>query len=157
MAKKPMKKSILARRIVILCLSMVLSVSIVLSWIFLSNLANVNNRSLRSTAGINMRYLNLDIQHALEPSMNLAGSVAAMIPNIATPAEMEQIFPDMMSTVSAAGEMFYGTTVSRFEGGYFVTATDWDPYGDNPQWDQVLRPWFITGMQNPGRTISTDP
>jgi len=157
MARKSMNRSILAKRIVVLCLSLVLTVSIILSWIFLSNLADVNNRSLHSTAAINMRYLNLDIQHALEPSMNLASSVAAMIPNIATPAEMERILPGMMSTVPAAGEMFYGTTASRFEGGYFVTATDWDPYGDNPQWDQVLRPWFITGMQNPRRTSITDP
>ncbi|MCL2007345.1 MAG: methyl-accepting chemotaxis protein [Treponema sp.] len=150
-------KSILARRIVILCLSLVISVSIILSWIFLSNLTNVNNRSLHSTAAINMRYLNLDILHALEPSLNLASSVAAIIPDIATPAQMEQILSSMLSTVSAAGELFYGTTVSRFDGGYFVTATDWDPYGDNLAWDQILRPWFSFGLGNPGRTMITEP
>ncbi|MCL2092797.1 MAG: methyl-accepting chemotaxis protein [Treponema sp.] len=152
-----MNKSILARRVVILCLSLVLSVSAILSWIFLSNLADVNTRSLHATAGINMRYLNLDVQKALEPSLNLAGSVAAMISSITDPSLLEEVLPDMLSTVPAAGELFYGTTLSRFEGGYFVTATDWDPYGDNPQWDQILRPWFATGLENPGQTAITDP
>jgi methyl-accepting chemotaxis protein len=47
--------------------------------------------------------------------------------------------------------------VSRFDGGFFVTATDWDPYNANPEWDQVRRPWFITAMANPGRMVITDP
>jgi methyl-accepting chemotaxis protein len=53
--------------------------------------------------------------------------------------------------------MYYGTALSRFEGGSFATATDWEPYLSNPEWDQVKRPWFIFSMQNPGKTVITEP
>ena len=79
MTKNTVNRSVLAKRILILCLSLVLTVSFVMSWRFLTNLAGVNNRNLRATADITMRYLNLDVQNAIEPALNLANSVSAMV------------------------------------------------------------------------------
>ncbi|MCL2139608.1 MAG: methyl-accepting chemotaxis protein, partial [Treponema sp.] len=104
-----------------------------------------------------MRYLNLDIQNAIAPALNLADSLASIIPNMENLADIDLYLADLMATVPAAFEMYYGTVISRFDGGLFFTATDWKPYIVYPDWDQVKRPWFITAMQNPGKTIITEP
>ena len=151
------KSSVLARRIITLCLSLVLSISVIFTVVNLINLTNITNRNLQTTAVLNMSYLNVGVQNALLPALDITNSLAAMVPRIDTYEEMEHIFHDLMATVPSVFEMYFGTTVSRFDGGHFITATDWDPYATNPQWDQVRRPWFITGMQNPHKTVITDP
>ena len=149
--------SVLARRIAILCLSLVLTISIVFTVVSLLNIDGISTRNLQSTAELTMRYINLDINSTILPAMNLTVSLAAMVPRVESRSEMKNIFTDLLPTVPAVFEMYYGTVVSRFDGGYFVTATDWDPYNSNPEWDQVKRPWFITAMQNPDKTVITDP
>ncbi|MCL1818635.1 MAG: cache domain-containing protein, partial [Spirochaetaceae bacterium] len=149
--------NVLARRIVLLCLSLVLVISIIFAAMSLASLANISDRNLRSTAELTMRYLNLDIQSAILPALDLTNNMAAIVPQIDSYGEMKRIFRDILPTVPATFELYYGTTVSRFEGGSFVAATDWDPYTTNPAWDQVKRPWFITSMENPGKRLITDP
>jgi methyl-accepting chemotaxis protein len=149
--------SVLARKIAILCLCLALGISIAFTVVSLINLANITDKNLRSTAELTMRYLNLDIHNAILPSLDLTNSVAAMVPQIKSFPLMEDIFHDMLPSVSAVFELYYGTAISRFDGGNFATATDWAPYTTNPQWDQTRRPWFITAMQNPRRTVITDP
>ena len=149
--------SVLARRIVLLCLSLVISISLIFTIVDLVNLANITNRSLYSRAELTLRYLNLDIQNTILPALNVTNNIAAMVPQISSTVEMEHIFEDLLPAVPGVFEMYYGTAVSRFDGGYFVTATDWEPYTTNPQWDQVKRPWFITAMQHPGQIVITDP
>ena len=155
MSKK--SKSVLAKRIVILCLSLVFSSSTAFTVKFFINLADINDRNLRAMADLTMRYLNLDIELAIGPAINLTNSVASMVSEVESFDDLSRILNSMLPTVPAAFEMFYGTSLSRFEGGFFATATDWDPYGTNPQWDQVMRPWFIFAMKNQGRTVITDP
>ena len=154
---KRSNSSVLAKRIAFLCLSLVLTISIIFTVVTLVNLSRMTDRNLRFTAGLTMRYLNLDVHEAILPAMNLTSTIAAMAPNIHSRAALEPILNDLLPTVPSVFEAYYGTSLSRFDGGFFATATDWDPYGDNPQWDQVRRPWFITGMQNPDRTVITDP
>jgi methyl-accepting chemotaxis protein len=149
--------SILARRIIVLCLSLVFTISVVFTAVNLLNIANITNRNLKSTAELTMRYLNLDISAAILPALDLTNSVAAMVPQIDSFDNMGDIFENMLPTVPSVFEIYYGTALSRFEGGSFATATDWEPYLTNPEWDQVKRPWFITSMQNPGKTVITDP
>ena len=160
MAKKSAqsrKSSVLARRITILCLSLVLAISIIFTVVTLVNLKNITNRSLHSKAELTVRSLNLDVGNAILPAIDATNNMAAIVPQIQTYEEMKHVFHELLSIVPGVFEMYYGTVTSRFDGGQFVTATDWDPYATNPQWDQVRRPWFITGMENPGVTVITDP
>jgi len=150
---------VLARKIALLSLSLTLGISITFTVVNLINLQDITDRNLQSTAELTMRYINLDINNAILPSLDLTNSVAAMVPQIDSlpQSQMELIFHDLLPSVPAVFELYYGTAISRFDGGSFTTATDWRPYLTNPQWDQVKRPWFITGMQNSGKTVITDP
>ena len=90
--------SVLARRIVILCLSLVFAISIAFTVVSLVNLSNVSSRNLQSTAGLTMRYLNYDVQNALLPALDLTNSVAAFVTEVRA-AEMERILGDLLPTV----------------------------------------------------------
>ena len=156
-AIKKAGSSVLARRIIMLCLSLVLTISVVFTVVSLVNLSNVTNRSLRSTAELTMRYVNVDIHRAILPALDLTGDIAAVVPHIHSVAELGPVLHDLLPTVPSVFEAYYGTTISRFDGGFFVAATGWDPYSSDPGWDQTKRPWFSTGLQNPGSTMVTDP
>ena len=151
------KTGVLARRITILCLFLVISISIIFTVVNLVNLNGVTNRNLKSTAELTMRYINLDIQYAILPALDLTNSVAAFAPDILPFDDLDPILEDMLPTVESVFEIYYGTAVPRVEGGRFATATDWDPYARNPDWCQTKRPWFITGMANRGKTVITEP
>jgi len=151
------KTGVLARKIITLCLSLTLSISIAGTVLLIKSESKNANKYMKDIALDTLRYINLDIQYALVPAMDITKSVAAMVPSVSSYVEMKRIFEDMMPTVDIVFEMYYGTAVSRFNGGSFIAATDWNPYRDNPQWDQVKRPWFITSMQNPDKTMITDP
>jgi methyl-accepting chemotaxis protein len=97
------------------------------------------------------------VQNALLPSIDVTKGLAAIVPKIESPEELERLLPGLMSTVPSIFEMYYGTALSRFDGGYFVTATNWAPYETNPQWDQIKRPWFISAMEEQGKEVITDP
>ena len=149
--------SVLARRIVTLCLSLVLSISAIFTAVNLVTLLGITRRNLQDTVDLTVNYLNMDVRNALLPALDLTNTITLMIPNINSYTEMEDIFAGVLDSVPSVFEIYYGTAVSRFDGGVFVTATDWEPYLTNPEWDQTKRPWFITGMQNPGRLVITDP
>jgi methyl-accepting chemotaxis protein len=151
------KSGVLARRIIILCISLVLTILIVFTLILFVNLSNNADRNLRSTAELTMRYINMDIQNTLLPAIDLANSTAAMVTKIESNAVLELVLREMLPTVSIAVSVYYGTAASRFEGGSFVSSTDFDFYGSDPEWDHARRPWFISGIQNPGMTVFTTP
>ncbi|MCL1958118.1 MAG: methyl-accepting chemotaxis protein [Spirochaetes bacterium] len=156
-AKKQRKSSALARKIIILCLSLTLSISIAGTVLLIKSESKNSDNYMRNMALDTLRYINLDIHSALLPALDLTNSIAYMVPSISSFVEMKRIFENMMPSVNIVFEMYYGTAISRFNGGSFVTATDWNPYRDNPQWDQTKRPWFITAMQNPDKTVITAP
>jgi len=149
--------SVLGRRITILCLSLVFSISIIITVMNLMSLSNITSHNLQIRAEVSMEFLNSDVQNSLMPAIDLTNTLAIMAPTISSFEEMAEIFSNLMAVVPSVFEMYYGTTASRFDGGTFVTGTDWDPYGDNPQWDQTRRPWFTTAMQRARTTVITDP
>jgi len=149
--------SVLAKRIIALCLFPVITISIIFTLVSLVNLSDITDRHIKSTAEITMRYLNIDVHNAILPALDLTDSAAAVIPQIESFDQLKLVLNSMLPTVSSAFEMYYGTVVSRFDGGSFAAATDWDPYTTNPEWDQVRRPWFIASMQDPDKTLITDP
>ncbi|MCL2066886.1 MAG: methyl-accepting chemotaxis protein [Treponema sp.] len=150
------KSSVLSKRITILCLSLVLTISIIFTVVNLVNLGNITNRNLRSTAALTMRNLNLDIHNAILPAMSMIVNTAALAPSIQY-SEMEAIFFDLMSTEPTVGELYFGSVLSRFDGGVFIVGSGLDVYNVFPDFDQVERPWFIQAVQNPGRVLITDP
>jgi len=93
--------------------------------------------------------------HSSKPS--IFAFITASSLHIRSYDEMEVVFENMMPTVDVVFEMYYGTALSGFDGGAFVTATEWDPYCSNPQWDQTKRPWFIAAMRKPDKTVITEP
>jgi len=148
---------VMARRIIILCLSLVLTIAAIITTVTLVNLTSLTNRNLDSKAELTIRYINSEIQKALLPAIDLTRSVAAMVPKTDSYTVLENVLSVLLSTVDSVSEIFYGTSISRFDGGRFITASDWEPYSYNPEWDQVKRPWFIAAMQNPRKDIITDP
>ena len=157
MALKRTKSNVLGRRIVILSLSLVLAISIVLTTATLVNITGISRRNLQTTTELTMRSINMGIHNTILPAMNLTENVSALAPKVESQAELEAILVSLLPGVSSVFEIYYGTAASRFNGGSFITATDWEPYTTNPEWDQIKRPWFITAMQNPGKTVITDP
>ena len=155
--KNNVNSGVLAARIIFLCISLVLVISTVLTVVHLISLSKITDKNLQDKASLTMRYINLDIQYALQASIDLTENIAAMVPQLESYDEMNRIFQDLLPTVPAVFEIYYGTVVSRFDGGFFTAATGWDPYNNNPQWDQIKRPWFIAAMQNPDKTIITEP
>ena len=135
------RSSVLSKRIAILCLSLVLAISIIFTTVNLINLANITNRNLRSTAALTMRNLNLDIYNAILPAMNMIMNTAALAPNIQH-EDMEKVFFDIMSTEPTVGELYYGSVISRFDGGVFILGSGLDVYNVFPGFDQVEREWL---------------
>ncbi|MDR0517163.1 MAG: methyl-accepting chemotaxis protein [Fibromonadaceae bacterium] len=132
------------------------AMSVTLIFIFLKNFKEINYENLESLAKTTVKYLDADIQVELEKSIDLVIFAAENAGRISKEDDRE-LMVRMLPTVSYAFELYYGTTLSRFDGGYFVTATDWAPYTTNPEWDQLKRPWFKFAMQNPGKPGITDP
>jgi len=130
-------------------------VSAVLISIFLKNFEEVNRKNLENIALTTIKYLNADIQVELGKAIDL---VTFGTENVwrTTKENNREFMVRMLPTVPYAFEYYYGTTISRFDGGYFVTATDWAPYKE-PEWDQLKRPWFKFAMQNPDKPNITDP
>jgi methyl-accepting chemotaxis protein len=141
----------------VLCLSIGLTISIVLTVVNLVTLNGITHRNIRTTAELSINRLNLNVQNSILPALDMTNSIAAMVPRIESHSDMKSIFSEIMLTVPSIFEMYFGTVASRFDGGYFITATNWDPYAANPQWDQVKRPWFIFGIENPRKTMVTSP
>jgi len=150
-------KSVLGKRIVTLCLSLVLTISTILTVVTLININGISSRNLHTTTELTMRSINQSIHSAILPALDLTATVAAIVPEVNSFEELERIITILLPTVTSVFEIYYGTVLSRFDGGGFVCATDWDPYKTDPQWDQIKRPWFITSMQNPDKMVITDP
>jgi methyl-accepting chemotaxis protein len=147
----------LSLQILLLCLGAVLTISATFAVIFMVNLSKITEKNLRANADITMHYLNADIQNALAPAIQMTIQSAAFAADVPSLESFDSILKDILSTNSTVFEMYFGTLVSRFDGGYFVTATDWAPYSDSETWDQVKRPWFITALQNSRKIVITDP
>jgi methyl-accepting chemotaxis protein len=137
-------------------MGLTLVISIAFLVIFLESSRKANFEHLEDIAKRTMQYLNADIQNALAPAIYMANYIATFASNY----DMEQnsqLLNKMLKAEPSIFEAYYGTALSRFEGGWFATATDWDPYKTNPNWDQIKRPWFISAMQNPGKITITEP
>jgi len=131
------------------------AMSAVLISIFLKNFEEINYKNLESLAETTVKYLDADLQVELEKAIDLVVFASENAGRVSKEHDRE-FMVRMLPTVPYAFEFYYGTTLSRFDGGYFVTATDWAPYTE-PEWDQLKRPWFKFAMQNPGKPGITDP
>jgi methyl-accepting chemotaxis protein len=149
------KHASLASQVLVLCLSLVVLISIVLSAVFMSNINRRAKENLHDMAEMTMRYLNADIQHALSPFLDMVNNGAAIFDTLPSMETKRAVLERTTASVPDAFDMYYGTTASRYEsGGYFVFASDWVP---PPEWDPPQRPWFIDAMARPDTTVITDP
>ena len=143
-------------RIHALSIGLVFAVSVAFLAIFWESSKKANSEHLEDIAKRTMQYLNADIQNALAPSIDMANYIAAF----ASEYNHEQnthILSKMAKAESSVLDAYYGTARSRYEGGWFASGTDWNPYEEEPDWSHVKRPWFISAMQNPGKITITDP
>ena len=143
-------------RINALNIGLALVISIAFLVIFLGTSKKTNSAHLEEIAQKTMQYLNADIQTALAPAIDMANIMATFTSDYNL-EQNSQILNKMLKAEPSIFEAYYGTALSRFSGGWFATATDWDPYKKNPEWDQIKRPWFISATQNPGKITITDP
>lgn len=137
-----------------LCLTLVLAVSAVISIITLKNIANTVDENLRNTAQITMQYLGEDIRNTLSSPVDITTTIAAIIESL--PVERrKEVLEKAMATDSKIPQLLYATTVSRLEeGGYILYATDFEPAAD---YDQTKRGWFRTAVAGGGKTVFTAP
>jgi len=146
----------LSFRIQALSIGLVLAISAAFLAIFLTDSKETKIRALENLAATSIKYLNADVQTQLAASIDLAVYASANAGDF-NKDQNKKMLRKMLAENPAAFELYYGTTVSRFQGGFFATATDWDPYSDNPDWDQIKRPWFTFAMQNPDKLGITEP
>jgi archaellum component FlaC len=154
--EKRRKSSVLARKIIILCLSLTLSISIAGAVVLIRSESKNADKYMRDIALHTLRYINLDVQNAILPSQDLTNSIAAMVPQIASRDEIQRVFISTMATVPAVMDIYYGTIIPPRDGGIYVNASGWDPFERNPQWDVTIRPWFLSALQNPDKTLITE-
>ena len=140
-------------------ISLVLAVSAAFLIIFIKNTKEANMENLGLLAEATIKYLNADIQTQLAKSMDLAIYTAANAEGLEKKdkAYAKEYLNKNLKENPAAFELYYGTNASRFAGGFFVAATEWDPYVQSTDWDQVKRPWFISALQNPDKVNITEP
>ena len=146
----------LSFRIQALSMGLVVAISISFLIVFMTSANETNMKSLEELAESTINYLNADIRTQLAGSIDLA-VYAATNAGYMDRKQNEEYFERMLKKNPTGFEMYYGTALSRFAGGFFATATDWNPYADNPEWDQIKRPWFTFAMQNPGKPGITEP
>jgi len=143
-------------RIHALSIGLALVISIAFLIIFLGSAKKTNTENLEEIAKRTMQYLNADIQNALAPAMDMANNIATFAGYYG-----QEQNTDILSKIAKSDpsilDAYYGTALSRYEGGWFADGSGWIPYKDEPDWNHVKRPWFITGMQNPGKINITDP
>jgi len=139
-----------------LSIGLVLAISVAFLIAFTTNSKKTNMHSLEKLAGTTIDYLNADVQIEITKAIDMV-VYAALEGSYSTREHNREAFVRMLPMNRSAFELYYGTMVSRFDGGYFITATDWEPYKTSAEWDQVKRPWFIQAVANPDRTSITDP
>jgi len=139
-----------------LSIGLVLAISITFLVVFITNTNETNMKSLEKLAEATTNYLSADIQTQLARTIDLAVYAAANT-GYMNREQNKEYLGRMLKTNPAAFELYYGTIISRFDGGFFAAATDWDPYATNPEWDQIKRPWFPFALQNPGKPGITAP
>ncbi|MDR0390230.1 MAG: methyl-accepting chemotaxis protein [Spirochaetaceae bacterium] len=149
------KHASLASQVLVLCLSLVILISIVLSAVFMSNITRKDRENLHDMAEVTMRYLNADIQHALSPFMDMVSGGAAIFHTLPTMETKQGVLKQLIAAVPDAFDMYYGTAASRYApGGYFLFSSDWVP---DPDWDAPERPWFIEAYTHPDEIVITEP
>jgi methyl-accepting chemotaxis protein len=74
-------------------------------------------------------------------------------------SDLRNVFINIVKTNPAIFDLYYGSSKSRWAGGFCVFASDWTPYEDPEaaDWDQVERPWFKDAVSSNGKVIITDP
>jgi methyl-accepting chemotaxis protein len=151
------KQLSLGSQILLLCMTIIVVIAGAVSFIYINGMNRITQSTIKAQAEASMFHLEAAAQSALAPGISMTETIASFANTIASPEELEAIITVMLPTNQSVFEIYYGTTVSRFDGGWFVTATDWAPYSTSVDWDQIKRPWFITAMANQGNTVITDP
>jgi methyl-accepting chemotaxis protein len=144
----------LSLQIIVLCVSLVLAVSAVISAVTLRSISRITGANLRHIAAITMRYLDSDIRIVLSSPFGKTASLAAIIESV--PLENRKaVLEKAVAVDNEIPQVLYATTISRLEpGGYILYATDYQPAAD---YDQTKRGWFSTAMAGGGKTVYTAP
>jgi methyl-accepting chemotaxis protein len=138
----------------LICLVFALSIAFLTA--FATNYKNAKMHSLEKLAETTIDYLNSDVQIELTKAIDMV-VYAALEASYSSKEQARIAFVKMLPKNPSSFELYYGTALSRFDGGYFVTATDWAPYVTSPDWDQVKRPWFAQAIANPDKPSITEP
>ncbi len=151
----------LSFRIQALSIGLVLAISAAFLAVFITETKKANMQSLENLAEVTINYLNANVQAQLAKSIDLAAYAAANAPLLEgffNEAQGKEFIKKMLDENSDAYEIYYGTTKSRFSGGFFITGTDWDPYrNDTTGWDQIKRGWFKLGLEKHEKVNITEP
>jgi methyl-accepting chemotaxis protein len=144
----------LAIQILVLCLSLVFTVSAVFLIITLVALSQIIETSLRSTAEIMIQYIDADIRSTLMAPVSITTATAKAI-ELVPQEKQRDLLKQVLATDDILSQVLYTTAVSRLEeGGYIIYATDYQPADD---YDQTKRDWFKTAIENPEKTVFTAP
>lgn len=150
-----MKKISLLFQILCTCLVLIVSLAIILSALFITNIHKIIQQNLAKTAQATMMYLEKEIQQELSDSFHLTSAIASFANLIDSSQLMQNIMEEILKKYPAAFELYYCTATSRLKpGGYFISGTHWTP---DPDWDQTQRPWFKLAQEHPNEPVATSP
>ena len=117
----------LSVQILLLCISLVLVLAIAISIIFMVNLNNLTEKSIKTQAEISLKYLNADLKRVLSGFTNMVESGAEIV-NTLPRENSEEIFAGMSSIMPDILSLYYGTVVSRHApDGFYVDSSGWEP------------------------------
>ena len=92
--KRRINSSVLGRRIIMLCLSLVIFISVIFTVVALVSISNITNRNLQNTAALTVKYIDLDVRNSILPAFDLTLCLATEVPLIGSNKDMEEIFPN---------------------------------------------------------------
>ncbi len=150
-----MKKKIkLSTQLGVAFVSVAVFIALVIGGLFFTIMRSTLNEEMEETSIVTMDYIVSDISFAITSATEVTNSTASFI-NTVPRENVKDVLVKSLSTVPNAFEIYYGTVISKWApGGFFETGTDWNP---QKPWDQILRPWFKTAINNPRKTVITEP
>jgi len=147
-----------AFKIQCLGIGLVFALSIAFLLIFSKSSRDANTESLISVSTQTMNYLTTDVQKELMAMTDVVSIIASFMHEVPQNI-LKNVFVDVAKTNPAIYDLYYGSALSRWKGGFCVFSSDWKPYEDpeSADWDQIERPWFTDAVKSKGSVIITDP
>jgi len=155
------KRISLSVQVLLLCLSLVLVISAVVTAIFYINIDRITEDNIREKSRLTMQFLETNLTGALTPFMELIESGAAYLNSLPSQKIINDVFTNIVDAYPGLLDIYYGSVTSMYApGGLWVCGSGWYPDTD-PEWDYTWDPpkryWHQVAMTNPDKIMLVEP